>query len=90
MRIHIKLPQRKTMITVHDMLYHLISIHLTNHFDDKKIISKWLSNQLYQRLGNLPRRSGKSENLAKYAVEEILKEIIRPEITEKYNQLNYD
>ncbi len=49
-----------------------------------------VSNQLYQRLGNLPRRSGKSENLAKYAVEEILKEIIRPEITEKYNQLNYN
>lgn len=88
MRLHIKLPTRVTTVTLHDMLYQLLSLKITGKPDSKNQVMNWLSQKLSDRLGKLPKRSSMNTGLSQYAVEEILEEIVQPEILKEYDNVN--
>ncbi|WP_100551053.1 hypothetical protein [Caedibacter taeniospiralis] len=88
MRLHIKLPTRLTTVTLHDMLYQLLSLKITGKPDSKNQVMNWLSQRLSDRLGKLPKRRSMNTGLSQYAVEEILEEIVQPEILKEYDNVN--
>lgn len=87
--IHIDLPSRTTTVTIHETLYHLISLKLTNEVDAYRRVREWLSQRCTDQLGDWPKSSGVRQNLSKYAVDIILSEVAQKELIDRYNNIRY-
>ncbi|WP_440998347.1 hypothetical protein [Cysteiniphilum litorale] len=93
-KIHIKLTDRMTSITVHETLFNLLSIKLTGTIDDKKsksTITHFLSDHIVERMGNsVPKRDKNyrySSKITKYANDIIISEIADKTLLDQYNQI---
>lgn len=91
-KVHIKLTDRMTSITVHETLFNLLSIKLTGTIDDKKsTITRFLSDHIIERMGDsIPKKDKNyrySSQITKYAIDIIISEIADKTLLDQYNQI---
>lgn len=93
-KVHIKLTDRMTSITVHETLFNLLSIKLIGTIDDKKsksTITRFLSDHIIERMGDsIPKKDKNyrySSQITKYAIDIIISEIADKTLLDQYNQI---
>ncbi len=84
-RLHLYLIDRTTTVTIHQSLYHLLSVSLTGELNARATVMHWLSDQVNTKLGKVPKKS--YGFIGKYVTDIIISNIADHKLYAKYETL---